>query len=100
MHGEEQGFELWAEYLLDSMDRIRKRLGGARHQELRKIMADAIDEQRRTGDTAGHDAWIRSLLVDYYDPMYDYQIGNKVDRIVARGDADLLRDWIASYKPI
>lgn len=98
LHGEERGFDLWAEYLLDSMDRIRKRLGGARHQELRKIMADAIDAQRRTGNTAGHDAWIRSLLVDYYDPMYDYQIGNKADRIVARGDTELLRDWIASYK--
>jgi len=77
LHGEQAGFNLWAESLLDSMDRIRKRLGGERHQQLRAILTQAIDTQRRNGDVSGHDAWIHSLLVDYYDPMYDYQLGKK-----------------------
>jgi tRNA 2-selenouridine synthase len=74
-------------------------LGGERHQQLRAVLIQAIDTQRHSGDISGHDAWIRSLLVDYYDPMYDYQIGKKQDRVVLRGDAEALRDWIASYTP-
>lgn len=96
LHGEQAGFDVWAEYLLDSLDRIRKRLGGERHQALRRIMTEAIGQQRNNGDTSGHDAWIHSLLVDYYDPMYDYQIGNKRDRVVITGNAELLQDWLAS----
>lgn len=99
MHGQEAGFDAWAENLLNSLDRIRKRLGGERHQALRRIMVDAITEQRRNGETGGHDGWIRSLLVEYYDPMYDYQIGNKQHRVVMSGDAEEVRDWIASYNP-
>jgi tRNA 2-selenouridine synthase len=99
LYGEQAGFTRWAESLLDSMDRIRKRLGGERHQQLRAVLIQAIDTQRHSGDISGHDAWIRSLLVDYYDPMYDYQIGKKQDRVVLRGDAEALRDWIASYTP-
>lgn len=99
LYGEETGFARWTESLLDSMDRIRKRLGGERHQQLRVVLEDAIAEQRRSGDTNGHDAWIRSLLVDYYDPMYDYQINKKADRVVMRGDTEALRDWITKYHP-
>lgn len=29
---------------------------------------------------------IESLLVDYYDPMYNYQIEQKKQRIVFKGD--------------
>jgi len=97
LHGEQAGFTLWAESLIDSMDRIRKRLGGERHQQLRALLIGAIDTQRRNGDVSGHDAWIRSLLVDYYDPMYDYQIGKKQDRVTVRGDTEVLRDWIDSH---
>jgi tRNA 2-selenouridine synthase len=99
LHGEEAGFDLWAEYLQDSLNRIRKRLGGERHTQLSSILADAIAEQRRNGDLSAHDAWLRSLLVDYYDPMYDYQLSNKLHRVVMRGDANALRDWIAEYQP-
>lgn len=98
LFGVEAGFDQWADYLLNSMDRIRKRLGGERHQALRAIMVDAIEAQRVTGDTKGHDAWIGSLLSDYYDPMYDYQIGKKQHRVVVRGDADELRNWLREHQ--
>lgn len=99
LHGEAAGFDQWAAYLLDSMDRIRKRLGGERHQQLRDLMSDAIAIQQRSGDISAHDAWIRSLLVDYYDPMYDYQLAKKQHRAVVRGDIQTLREWIIQYRP-
>jgi tRNA 2-selenouridine synthase len=98
LHGEERGFALWSQYLADSLGRIRKRLGGERHAQLSKILGDAIERQRRDGDLSGHDPWLRSLLLDYYDPMYDYQISNKQHRVVLRGDADAIRHWIAEHQ--
>ncbi len=29
---------------------------------------------------------IESLLVDYYDPMYDFQINKKKQRVIFQGD--------------
>lgn len=69
-HGTEGAPERLGEELLSSLDRIRNRLGGQRHAQLRRILQDALREQQRTGSAEAHEAWIRALLVDYYDPLY------------------------------
>ncbi|MGB0712781.1 MAG: tRNA 2-selenouridine(34) synthase MnmH [Gammaproteobacteria bacterium] len=97
LYGDDDGFERWADYLLTSMDRIRKRLGGVRHLEIRTLVEQAIDLQRRTGDTSGHRASIARLLSDYYDPMYDYQIERSEHQVEFRGDRDAVLDWLASH---
>ena len=90
-HGEMLGFELWASHLRSALDRIERRLGSQRHHSLRAILDDAIAQQRQCNDREGHKIWIRSLLLDYYDPMYDYQLEKKTGRIVFRGEqADVL----------
>lgn len=85
-----QGVEatlLCARYL-DALDRIARRLGGQRHAALRGFVTDAFARH----DAALHLRWIERLLAWYYDPMYDYQLGRKAGRIVARGDrATVLR---------
>lgn len=86
--GEEAGWLNFRDYLLSAIDRIRKRLGGARHQELRTLMEQALEQQERTSDTSGHHLWIEALLTDYYDPMYDYQLSQKQGRILVRGGPD------------
>lgn len=72
--------------LLESLDAITRRLGGVRHAEIRELLEDAFE----SGEPAAHAAWIERLLVDYYDPMYGYQIEKKRERIVATGDAEHL----------
>ena len=94
LYGEEEGFTQWAEYLLGSLDKIRKRLGGLQHQKLRVIMETALTEQRQSGDSEFHKQWIETLLSDYYDPMYDHQIGRKEGRIKLRGDAATLKNYL------
>lgn len=69
--------------LLDSLNAIQRRLGGARHKELVGILNSAIESQKH-GDAEQHKAWIEALLVDYYDPMYDYQLSKKSERIQHR----------------
>ena len=92
--GGELGWASWATALTDSLGRIRKRLGGERYREIDHLLRAAIQAQDSDGDLTGHRAWITRLLSDYYDPMYDYQIGRKAERIAFRGTAaEILDAW-------
>lgn len=94
VHGEEQGFALFAARLLQSMDNIQKRLGGERHARLRAILAQALDEQARSGAVALHRAWIEALLNEYYDPMYVYQRESKAARIEFAGEQAAVIEYL------
>ncbi len=87
-HGEEAGFESWSEQLQLSIDKIQRRLGGVRYKELKTLLTDAIQQQITSGDSEHHKQWIKTLLVDYYDPMYDFQTQKKLDRVVFKGEKD------------
>ncbi len=82
----EQAFSAFSDYLLASLQRISKRLGPERYQQLDELMREALAIQQRSGDIHAHRAWIESLLLNYYDPMYAYQRDAKEERIVFRGD--------------
>ena len=94
--GQERGFELWREYLFDSLARIRKRLGDVRYQVLLKSMSDAVDHQRYSGDTDAHREWISALLTGYYDPMYDYQIKRNQYRVIVSGGESAILDFLSA----
>jgi tRNA 2-selenouridine synthase len=95
LYGETEGFDKWAEYLLNSMDKIKKRLGAVRHAELRGVMEHAIARQRDHSDFEAHRIWIRELLGNYYDPMYDYQIQSNEKQIAFKGDRAAVIDYLA-----
>ncbi|WP_207061063.1 tRNA 2-selenouridine(34) synthase MnmH [Motiliproteus sp. SC1-56] len=94
----EAGEVRYATYMQESLDRIRKRLGGARHQEVSALLQQALQRQQATGELEGHRAWIEFLLKNYYDPMYDYQLQKKLDRVVFRGDREAVIDWFSDYR--
>ena len=93
VHGEE-GFALFAERLLESLNKIHKRLGGERHQRLFLLMEAALAEQARSGDVERHRAWIEGLLGEYYDPMYAYQRESKGARIEFMGEHGAVLDYL------
>lgn len=97
--GEEAGWLNFRDYLLAALDRIRKRLGGERHQQLRGLMESALETQAHQGVLSGHDAWIEALLTDYYDPMYDYQLSQKEGRILVRGGPAVIREQANLAQP-
>ncbi|HAP05984.1 MAG TPA: tRNA 2-selenouridine(34) synthase MnmH, partial [Gammaproteobacteria bacterium] len=37
---------------------------------------------------------VEELLVGYYDPMYDYQIQKKMDRVVFKGSANEVLSYL------
>ena len=86
--GEQQALQQLGEELLAAMDRIRRRLGGLRHQQLRQVLEEALAVQAINGDTELHREWIHTLLADYYDPMYDYMLSRRHGEIVFEGSRD------------
>ncbi|HHJ34844.1 MAG TPA: tRNA 2-selenouridine(34) synthase MnmH [Gammaproteobacteria bacterium] len=99
-NGAEQGFDSWAEHLQTALDKIQRRLGGVRHKALKALLSDAIKQQQSTGDTARHKDWIRILLVDYYDPMYDFQTEKKSDRVIFKGQRDEVLAYLQDHYQI
>lgn len=92
--GDSRGFDTWAENLQNALDNIQRRLGGQRYQAIKAIMQDAILRHRTAGEPQHHKAWIRRLLVEYYDPMYDYQLEKKADRMMYRGEVDGVLEFL------
>lgn len=84
---EAAGFEAFVSDLRDSLKRVQKRLGGDRYVEVSEMMERAI-HAHRAGDPSLHRDWIRKLLRDYYDPMYDWQWQRHEGRVVFQGNYD------------
>ena len=82
------------EHILGAIDRVAKRLGGVRHRQVRGMAESALDAWYARGEREGLRDLIRVMLVDYYDPMYDYQLRNKRERIAFSGSPDAVAEWL------
>jgi len=86
--GEVEGLTKLQDHLLESLSKLRKRLGGERYQRMQQTMKQAVCLLEAEGDYQGFAAVFGELLLDYYDPMYDYQMSSKVERIVFNGSRE------------
>jgi tRNA 2-selenouridine synthase len=68
-----RGFNALSEYLRTSLMRVKRRLGSNAYTEILALMDEALQEQAVSGRVERHRAWLSLMLVQYYDPMYDYQ---------------------------
>lgn len=93
----DEPFKLFSSYLLESLARIKKRLGGERYWKVEQQMQDALNEQKNSGNIELHRIWIESLLTTYYDPMYEYQLENKQQQLIFRGSS---HEILANQKKI
>ena len=91
-HGD-AGPRAHAQKLQDDLSRIRKRLGGERYQQVSGLMTGAFEQQWTSGDPAGHREWIARLLLEYYDPMYEYQLEQRRGEVLFRGGRDAVIRW-------
>ena len=96
-YGEEQGWQEYSAYLHHGLFAIRRRLGLLRFAELTATLDESLAEQRRSGSTEAHFAWLVPLLNEYYDPMYRYQLEKKADKIVFRGTSEDVVSWLSSH---
>jgi tRNA 2-selenouridine synthase len=92
------GFKQFSNYWLNSLSKIQKRLGGVRYQSLLKHLNLALKKLKNNGDASGFLPLIESLLVDYYDPMYDFQISNKKQRVIYEGNFEEVTNFLQEFK--
>lgn len=96
-YGEELGWQEYSAYLHHGLFAIRRRLGLQRFAELTATLDASLAEQRRSGSTEAHFAWLVPLLNEYYDPMYRYQLEKKAGKIVFRGTSEDVVSWLSSH---
>ncbi len=87
----DDALERFSDYLLTAIDAVRKRLGGVNHVRIRDMMESALRTQ--SSDLSPHQDWIKAMLIDYYDPMYNYQLSQKAARVVFRGTGAEVANW-------
>ena len=78
------------EVMLSNLEKIRKRLGMERYDEI----SAAIQKAYYTGDREDHFLWLALLLRYYYDPMYDYQLARKKDRLIYSGSKNAVKNFL------
>jgi tRNA 2-selenouridine synthase len=96
--GEEMGWQAYDEYLHRGLFGIRKRLGLEKFNELNKVLDCALDIQKKTGSSEAHINWIAVILKCYYDPMYQYQLASKAERIQFTGTYQEVKEWLQVNK--
>jgi tRNA 2-selenouridine synthase len=79
------------DFFLNSLERIKKSLGGVNFQKIQGEMKEAFSKSEQLSHHAG---WINSLLVDYYDPIYMRDIGRQGPLILKRGNTEELIKWL------
>lgn len=90
--------EAWKDDIQSAMKRIERRLGSQRYKEACALFENALKEQRRSGSLDAYKAWVVYLLREYYDPMYDYQIQKRAERVAFRGSAEEVLAYLAEYR--
>lgn len=68
--------------LSQSLEKIRRRLGGVLYQQIIKKMAAAFT----SGVEEDHHLWIVDLLRGYYDKLYSFSLARRTHKILFRGD--------------
>jgi len=91
---QEDGIKVWADIINTSLGKIQKRLGGELYMELKTIFEDALKEHIKDGNLEAYKLLIEKLLVEYYDPMYDYQIQKTTIPIIFRGSHSQILDFL------
>lgn len=86
----------WKDEILSAMHRIKKRLGSQRHKEVCDTFENAFDEQIQSSSLKAHKEWIETLLSEYYDPMYDYQIQKRCQQVEFRGSSKEIIEYLAN----
>lgn len=78
--------------MLSNLGKIRKRLGTERFIEVQASLRLAYLSQK----IEDHLVWLTSLLRYYYDPMYDYQLELKKERVVFQGSEPEVKRFLTA----
>jgi len=89
--------EKFSAFLFNSLERIKKRLGGIRYQKMHALFTLALEHLFATGQSNLFDESILLLLEEYYDPMYQYQLKNKQSEMIFSGTEPEILAWVDEH---
>ncbi len=92
----EQAFDALEEHLKGSLSRIKRRLGGERFSRLDGMLAEALQQHKQTDSVQAYRELVEELLLEYYDPMYEYQDKQKQRPVLFKGDHKMILEWSRS----
>lgn len=72
-----------ADFFIQGLDKIRKKLGESRYASLRSEIERAF---ARSMTLDSHEGWIRELLKEYYDPLYQKGLKYNQEKIIFQGN--------------
>jgi tRNA 2-selenouridine synthase len=92
--GNDAGFDAYCEHHRGSLARIQNRFGDANYKKALELLERALIQHKSNDDTSYYSEFIELLLCEYYDPMYDYQLSKKQERVAFKGYADDIVGWV------
>jgi tRNA 2-selenouridine synthase len=90
----ENVFKLFSDYLLLGLEKIQKRLGPTRYETAYKAMQQALKQHANTGEITNHYDWLKIILENYYDPMYEDQLKKREEFICFRGNYQACKEYL------
>jgi len=91
---EQQSYLRLEEFISHNLGRIQRRLGGERYQRLIALVPGAVNELQASTGTDSMDEIVRTLLHDYYDPLYAHKMIGRESQLVFKGTADEIAAWV------
>jgi tRNA 2-selenouridine synthase len=94
--------EEYSKWLMNALFRIKKRLGDEKYTIIHGQWSQALKLYKDSSflDESGFHEPLETLLREFYDPMYDYQLEKKEQKegqILFRGTADEVVEWAKTY---
>ncbi len=81
-------------FISHNLGRIQRRLGGERYQRLNALVPNAVKELQTDSGTDSIDEIVRTLLHDYYDPLYAHKMIGRENQLLFKGSADEIAAWV------
>jgi len=96
----DDGLAAFANHHRNALEKITRRFGTHSVTVALALFNKALASYKSTLDTSAFNQYVELLLLKYYDPMYDYQLTKKMDRVVFRGNAMEVRQWYETQHPV
>ena len=90
----EEGLEKWFTYIQESMNRVKKRFGGDKLNQVIKDLEKAYNHQLSTNNFDLHRDWIEKFLKDYYDPLYKKSIKTSPESLLFKGNYNEVLEFL------
>jgi len=94
---QDAAYDKFSSFVLDNLARIKKRLGGTRYQKINASFTLALEHFFATGQSDLFTEGIQLLLLEYYDPMYQYQLQKKQLEVLFRGTEPEILAWVDEH---